>query len=154
MKNQFKVFLNINFFLVSGNLPPGTCPPIKLPLVKLPWRFPPRGFPPGIFPPMFLNISTRFLFHYCHRYHSYYLKNCFVVLWSKSQIYCGVSKRCSLPVKIVTYPKIFCSSSMIIGHYHIHLLVLKLFILEAEECDVTHFNQFDLNSSFSRLANN
>ena len=37
---------------------------------------------------------------------------------------------------------------MTIGHYHIHLLVLKLFFLEAEECDVTQLNQLDLNSPF------
>ena len=43
---------------------------------------------------------------------------------------------------------------MIIGHDYIHLFVLKLFILEAEECDVTQFNQLNLNSSFSHLAIN
>ena len=41
-----------------------------------------------------------------------------------------------------------------IGHYNIHLLVLKLFILEAEECDVTQFNQLNLNSPFSHQAIN
>ena len=37
---------------------------------------------------------------------------------------------------------------MIIGHYYIHLFALELFILEAEECDVTQFDRMNLNSSF------
>ena len=52
----------------------------------------PRKFPLGIFPPMFWNIfkcsRTGFLillfFHYCHRYHWYYLKDYFVILCFKS----------------------------------------------------------------------
>ena len=74
----------------------------------------PGKLPPGIFPPMLLNIPTRFckFFHYCHRYHWYYLKNCFVILCFKCQTWCGVK-------------------------------------LEAEEWDVTQFNQINLNSSFS-----
>ena len=42
----------------------------------------------------------------------------------------------------------FCWSSMIIGHYYVHLFVFKLFISEFEECDVTQFNQINLNSYF------
>ena len=38
---------------------------------------------------------------------------------------------------------------MIIGHYYIHLFALELFILEVDECDVTQFNQINLDSSFS-----
>ena len=40
---------------------------------------------------------------------------------------------------------------MIIGHYYIHLFVLDVFIFEAsyEECNVTQFDQLNLNSSFS-----
>ena len=60
---------------VSGKLPPE--------------KFPPRKIPPGIFPPMLLNIPTwvffNFLsFHYCHRHHWYYLKDCFVILCFES----------------------------------------------------------------------
>ena len=43
---------------------------------------------------------------------------------------------------------------MIIGHDYIPLFVLELFILEAEECDVTQFNQLNLNSSFFHRAIN
>ena len=38
---------------------------------------------------------------------------------------------------------------MIIGHYYIHLFALELFILEADECDVTQFNQINLDISSS-----
>ena len=38
---------------------------------------------------------------------------------------------------------------MIIGHYYIHLFALELFILEVDECDVTQFNQINVDSSFS-----
>ena len=67
---------------------------------------------------------------------------------------CFLKKYCSLLAKIVTYSKKFCWSYMIIGHDYIHLFVLKLFISKAEECDVTQFNQLNLNSSFSHLAIN
>ena len=46
----------------------------------------PWWIPPGIFPPMFLKIPGRvfwFFFHYCYRYHWYYLKDCFVILFQK-----------------------------------------------------------------------
>ena len=120
------------------------------------WWIPPRKIPTRNIPTHVFKYSLLlgFFFHYCHRYHWHYLKNCFVILCSKSQSYCGVLKKCSLPAKIVTYSKRFCWSSMIIGHYHIHLLVLKLFILETEECDVTQFNHLNLNSSFSHRAIN
>ena len=67
----------------TWKLPPGKFPPSKLPPGKFPpGKFPPRKFPPGIFPPMFLTIPTRFLsflfFHYCHRHHWCYLKDCLV----------------------------------------------------------------------------
>ena len=63
--------------------------------LTFPCWIPPGKFPPGIFPPTFLNIPTRFFkfFDYCHRYHWYYLKNCFVILCFKSQTYCGVKKK-------------------------------------------------------------
>ena len=38
---------------------------------------------------------------------------------------------------------------MIIGHYYTHLSALELFILEADECDVTQFNQINLDISSS-----
>ena len=127
---------------VSGKLPP-----IKLP----PGEFAPGRFPPGIFPPMLLNIPTRFFkfFHYCHHYHWYYLKNCFVILSFKSQTYCGVKKNGACRSILLHTQKSFFWSSMIIAHYYIHLFALELFILETEECDVTQFNQINLNSSFS-----
>ena len=50
-----------------------------------------------------------------------------------------------MPAKLLHTQK---KSSMIIGHYYVHLFVFKLFISEAEECDVTQFNQINLNSYF------
>ena len=47
-----------------------------------PGKFPHRKFPAGIFPSMFLNVTTKVhfcFFHYCHRYHWYYLKDCFEI---------------------------------------------------------------------------
>ena len=82
------------------------------------------------------------------------LKNCFVILCSKGQTYC-LKKNVACRLKLLCY---ILKNVLLVkhdnGHYRIHQLVLKLFILEAEECDVTQFNQFNLNSSFSHLANN
>ena len=132
--------------------------PSNSPIVNSPGKLLPRKIPPGIFCPMFLNIPSGFfyfLFHYCHCYHWYYLKNYFIILCSKSQAYGGVFlKKCSLSTKIVAYSEKFCWSSMLIDHYYIHLFVLKVFILKADECDVTQFNQLGLNSSFSHRAIN
>ena len=60
--------------------------------------------PPGKFPPIFLNIPTHvffFFFHYCDRYHWYYVKGCFVVLFLKV-LKSDLSHFCSLPAEIVT----------------------------------------------------
>ena len=63
-----------------------------------PWWVPPGKFPLGIFPPMFLNIPARacnFFFHYCYRYHWYYLKDCFVILCFKSaEVFTFVKTKC------------------------------------------------------------
>ena len=156
------IMLHIHkWFSVSGKLSPGKFPPRKLPPIKLhpgelpPAKFPPRKFPSGIFPLMFLNIPTRVFYFLFHYYHWYYLKNCFIILCSKNHPYCGIFlKNFSLLTKIVTYSKKFCWSSMLTGHYYIHLFVLKHFILKAEECDVNQFNQLGLNSSFLHRAIN
>ena len=66
------------FSLVSGKFQTGKFPPVKLP---------PGKFPLAIFPHVFLNIPARvfkFFLHYCYRYHWYYLKDCFVIVCSKS----------------------------------------------------------------------
>ena len=53
-----------------------------------PWWIPPWKIPTwNIFSTMFSNISTQvfsFFFHYRHRYHWCYLKDCFVILCFKS----------------------------------------------------------------------
>ena len=82
------------------------------------------------------------------------LKNCFVILCSKGQTFC-LKKNVACRLKLLCY---ILKNVLLVkhdnGHYRIHQLVLKLFILEAEECDVTQFNQLNLNSPFSHQAIN
>ena len=143
---------------VSRKLPFLKFSTIKLPPGELPpGIFQPRKFSPGILPPMFLNIPTRVVFFFLLSPLSLILlKKLFrnSIFLKTDLLRCFFKKYCSLLAQIVTYSKKFCWSYMIIGHDYIHLFVLKLFILEAEECDVTQFNQLNLNSSFSHLAIN
>ena len=137
-------------FSVSGKLPPGKSPPIKLPLVNSP---PENSHPENLT----RNIPTH-VFKYSHPLFKIFSLLSPLSLILLKQLFCNsvlkvrlivVLKKRSLPANIVTYSKKFCWSSMIIGHYYIHLFALELFILEAEECNVTQFNQINLNSSFS-----
>ena len=111
----------------------------------------PGKLPPGIFPPMLLNIPTRFwrFFHYCHRYHWYYLKNCFVILCFKSQTWCGVKKNGACRPILLHTQKSFAGQVWESVTIISTCLLWNFFILEAEEWDVTQFNLINLNSSFS-----
>ena len=69
------------FSSVSGKLPPGKFPIIKLSVGESPWKIPTWNIPTHVFKyarPIFLSF-----FHYCYRYHWYYLKDCFEILCFK-----------------------------------------------------------------------
>ena len=99
------------------------------------------------------NIPTRFFkfLYYCHRYHWYYLKNCFVILCFKSQTYCGVKKKelagqyCYILKKVLLvkydnrsllYPPV-CFGTFYLGSWGMWCY------------DASQFNQIDLNSAVS-----
>ena len=70
----------------------------------------------------------------------------------KSDLLRCIKKISDLLAKMVTCSKKFCLSSMIIGHYYYSSFSFECCVVfEAfhEECDVTQFNQHNLNSSFS-----
>ena len=74
LENSSHMFSSVPWKLSPGKFQHGKFPPVKLP---------PGEFPPGIFPPKFPSFFFYF-FRYCHRYHWYYLKDCFVNLCFKS----------------------------------------------------------------------
>ena len=82
--NQYK---NIHELLlsVSGKLPPGKFPPIKLPPGEFPhWKIPNQKIPTWNIPTHVFKYSHLVFFHYCRRYHWYYLKDYFIILCFKS----------------------------------------------------------------------
>ena len=54
------------------------------PLVNSPWWVPTWNIPTHVFKYSQSGFSIFLCFHYCHRYHYFYLKDCFVILYFKS----------------------------------------------------------------------
>ena len=100
-----------------------------------------RRIPTRNIPTFFKNISTRFFkfLHCCHRYHWYYLKNCFVILCFKSQTYCVVKKDGAHQPIFLHTQKSFavCFGTFYLGSWGMWC------------CDASQFNQINLNSAVS-----